>query len=264
MWYIPILLGVAPSSSPPPPSPSPPLDVFISRDALLGCSRADHILGSYYDSFVDDDSVTHYAGVEYGDTGLHELKVSVDQKCKAAAEVKVAHGDGQIVSLWTSSDEGVVWKLVDEVTLTQSFSPLFSILPSPSPISAPSSFDAATFSSFDATRAPMYVRACINCDGDCNGIDHIDAIVSCYYADHHPPPKPPPPPPNPFPPPPQAPPPPSSPPIKTKYVPWWVWFLCSASIVLLIVFVAILLTKKMPERAVQSVSTVRGRPGSRV
>lgn len=239
-----------PPSNPPPspsPPPRPPLDVFTSNDALLGCTRAQHKVYHNWYNYGYEDFSTHYKVVQYNDTGLHDLSVNVDKHtCAGEVTVGVVHGKtGHVVSLFTS-ETGDAWTLVANLTLVIYDPPPPS--PSPPPPSPmrpppPSPFPpppaiilrrlqeetpSITYSPFNGadmvrllpfavSRAPMYVRTCIDCDGTCNGIDHIDAIVSCYYANYEPPP-----------------PLPSDPPL-----PWWVWLFAGLAGVFLLVSITL-------------------------
>ena len=270
----------SPPRTPPPsprPPPSPPADTFISRDGLLGCSRADHTQSFYSYNYGDGESTSHYQNVRYNDTGLHELKVQVEKDtCSALAEVGIVHGKlGQTVSLYTSSTEGASWTLVGQIPIVPSPSPSPPPPPTPSPpppmppspsspalvilgrrlhgrrlqeitYSTVNGIDVARLFSFNVTRAPLYVRSCIDCDGNCNGIDHIDTIVSCYGAVPSP-----------------SPPSPSS----EDSIPFWAWLFVGTTAVLLVVVVTMVVRGFSSTKSTTTESTVRrsnvsGRPGT--
>lgn len=109
-------------------------------------------------------------------------------------------------------------QLVEAATLTQSH---------------PNSIRRVHFASFPVTKAPLYVRACIDCDGSCNGIDTIDALVSCHTADDG---------------------------TTSSSLPWWVWLLVALSAILLLVTVGMCVARFVPEGAAPTPNPTTARP----
>lgn len=247
-----------PSPSPPPPSPGPPpippSETFNSNAALLGCSRANHKYseGSYHYGTGDVESV--YTFAVFNDTGLHDVRIHVDSKtCVARARVFLPHAqNGHTYSLYTSTT-GTSWDLVSEFDY-QVDSP-----PPPSPSPPPPlrrlqelSFGVSDqgvhqlyFSAFNVTKAPMYVRACIDCDGSCNGVDTIDTLVTCSAA---------------------SPSPTAPPPSQGDTIPWWSWMFVATTVILAVVLCATAAQYAMQENApseAEPVSASTRKPSSR-
>ncbi len=192
-----------PPFNPPPsprPPPLPPSDVFISNDALLGCSRGNPTYLHYSYHYGNDERETLYSAHKFNDTGLHNLVVNVDvEACTGRAHVRLPHSkNGHTYSLYTSSNSGTSWTLVSQhVYQVESPPPPTPSPPPPAPAASPSvvlrrlqelsigefgGVDTLHFTDFSVPKEPLYVRACIDCDGTCNGIDTIDALVSCNAA----------------------------------------------------------------------------------
>lgn len=273
---LPTLLGII-VFSPPPPSPSPPLpplapppspnppptppsETFHSNDALLGCSRSNHKLsdGSYH--YGTGDLETMYTFIEFNDTGLHNLRIHVDSAtCVARARVFLPHAqNGHTYSLYTSKT-GTSWNLVSELVYqVDSPPPPAPSPPPPSPQAPPivvrrlqelsfgelgQGIHELYFSHFNVSKEPMYVRACIDCDGSCNGVDTIDSLVTCNAAL-------------------PSPTPPSQSPENT--IPWWSWLFVASTAILIVGLCAAGAQYAMQQSAQGKATPVPARkPGSR-
>lgn len=223
---------------PPPPNPSPPptppSDTFTSNDAFLGCRRADHQRTQYFYTYGSEDIFQNEFNV-FNDTGLHNLEIKVNQEtCNGVASVTIIKGvNGQKISLF-SSVNGQSWNLLTETTFDYLKPPP---PPPPAPSPPPPSIDFpvvlrqlselpiitqgfssevhhARLNNLTVGQQPSYVRVCLNCDGTCNGIDHIDAIVSCFNGLS----------------------PPSAPPDATA-IPWWVWLIVAIASLLFVIVI---------------------------
>jgi hypothetical protein len=150
--------------------------------------------------------------LEYtNETTLIDMRVDVARdSCSGAVTVNFFHAKPHhTLSVFQSADAGDTWTLVHAVPLSGPSPPPPPSpsppppSPSPPPPSPPFSVvqlgrrlqeaivdwtDASSprksvrVSGFSVPLAYTYVRACIDCDGGCNGLDHLDAIVSCSYA----------------------------------------------------------------------------------